>query len=269
MINHFSVLLSLYYKESPAFLRQSLDSVFKQTLLPSEVILVKDGPLTSELDETINEYAMRYPRLKIVPLAKNGGLGKALNEGLKHCSYELVARMDTDDICKPYRFEKQMDVFRKHPEYDVVGAWIEEFEEVSSNIRTVRKLPEFPEQLYKYGKKRSPMNHPCVMYKKSVVMKVGGYRKFPEDYYLWGYMLRAGCKFYNIQESLLYFRFSPDMFRRRGGWKYALDEMQLQREFLRIGYIGYGRFMLNVIIRFVTRMMPNRIREMFYKGLLR
>lgn len=269
MTNPFSVLLSLYYKESPAFLRQSLDSIFRQTLLPSEVILVKDGPLTAKLDETIEEYALRYPQLKIIPLAKNGGLGKALNEGLKYCSYDLVARMDTDDISKPDRFEKQIKIFQEHPELDVVGAWIEEFEGDTSKVTSIRKLPEQPNEIYEYGKKRSPINHPCVMYRKSAVLRVGGYHKFPEDYYLWGYMLKAGCKFYNIQESLLYFRFSRNVFRRRGGWSYAMKELALQCELLRIGYINYRRFVLNVMIRFTTRMMPNRMREIFYKRMLR
>ena len=138
----FSVLISVYNKENSLSLRQSLTSVFRQKLPPTEVVLLKDGPLTEELDKVIAEYVMRYPELKIVSLPVNQGLGKALNEGLKHCSYDLVARMDTDDIAKPDRFEKQIRVFQEHPELDVVGAWIDEFEETTSNIISTRKLPE-------------------------------------------------------------------------------------------------------------------------------
>ncbi|MFT0349328.1 glycosyltransferase, partial [Bacteroides thetaiotaomicron] len=127
----FSVLISVYNKENSLSLRQSLTSVFRQKLPPTEVVLLKDGPLTEELDKVIAEYVMRYPELKIVSLPVNQGLGKALNEGLKHCSYDLVARMDTDDIAKPDRFEKQIRVFQEHPELDVVGAWIDEFEETT------------------------------------------------------------------------------------------------------------------------------------------
>ena len=115
----FSVLLSVYKKEQPTYLRQSLDSLFSQTLPPDEIVLVKDGPLTPELDAVITEYQTRCTILKVIPLTHNQGLGKALNEGLKHCSYELVARMDTDDIAKPERFEKQIRVFTEHPEVDV------------------------------------------------------------------------------------------------------------------------------------------------------
>ena len=265
----FSVLLSIYKKEHPAYFKESLDSIFSQTLLPDEIVLVKDGPLTDELEDLIREYQQKYSILKVIPLPINQGLGKALNEGLKYCSYDLVARMDTDDISKPDRFEKQIKIFQEHPELDVVGAWIEEFEGDTSKVTSIRKLPEQLGEIYKYGKKRSPINHPCVMYRKSAVLRVGGYHKFPEDYYLWGYMLKAGCKFYNIQESLLYFRFSRDVFRRRGGWSYAMKELALQCELLRIGYINYRRFVLNVMIRFTTRMMPNRMREIFYKRMLR
>jgi len=116
----FSILISLYHKENPLFLRQSLKSIFTQTLSPTEVVLVEDGPLTDELHEVVKKIKNQHPELKVVPLPTNQGLGKALNEGLKHCSYDLVARMDTDDIAKPDRFEKQLAIFRKHPEVDVV-----------------------------------------------------------------------------------------------------------------------------------------------------
>ena len=116
----FSVLLSLYSKESPSNLIQSLDSLFSQTLLPNEVVLMKDGPLTSELDNVVADYAVRFPVLKVVALPQNQGLGRALNEGLRHCSYDLVARMDTDDVAKPERFQKQVEIFEKYPEIELL-----------------------------------------------------------------------------------------------------------------------------------------------------
>ena len=128
----FSVLLSLYYKENPIFLRESLHSVFGQTLQPDEVILVEDGPLTPALYEVVEEFAGRYSTIKRIVLEKNRGLGNALSEGLKHCSCDLVARMDTDDICKPERFARQLAFMESHPEISVVGAWIDEFQETIS-----------------------------------------------------------------------------------------------------------------------------------------
>lgn len=267
----FSVLLSLYHKESASFLRQSLESVFTQTLLPYEVILVEDGDLTNELYAVVQEFEYRHPELKVISLPTNQGLGKALNEGLKHCSYDLVARMDTDDIAKPDRFEKQLAIFREHPELDAVGAWIDEFEGDESNVLSVRKVPEFYKDILRFAKGRCPVNHPVVMFRKSAVLKAGGYKHFPlfEDYYLWVRMLMDGARFYNIQESLLYFRFSPDMFKRRGGWRYAATEVRLQILFYKTGFIGFFFLLKNIGIRMVTRLLPNGLRSLLYKRFIR
>lgn len=267
----FSVLLSLYAKERPEYLRQSLDSVFNQTLLPDEVVLVLDGPITEELKSVVEEFESKYSTLKIVPLAENGGLGKALNEGLKHCSFDLVARMDTDDIAKPERFEKQMSTFASNPEIQVVSCWIDEFIDNTDNVVSIRKLPEFPFEIYEYGKKRCPVNHPSVMFRKKAVELAGGYRHFPlmEDYYLWVRLLLNGEKFYNIQESLLYFRTTEDTFKRRGGLKHAIDEVKFQYHIHRLGYTSFGRFLKNFSIRFSTRVVPNSVREFIYKKFLR
>ena len=267
----FSVLLSLYPKEHPSYLQQSLNSLFSQTLLPDEIILVKDGLLTAELDAIVSDYAARYPILKVIPLPQNQGLGKALNEGLKYCSYDLVARMDTDDIAKPDRFEKQVKVFEEHPELDLVGAWIDEFEGTPQHVLSVRKVPETSDEIREYCQKRCPVNHPVVMFRKSAVQAAGGYQHFPlfEDYYLWVRMLKNGARFYNIQESLLYFRTSSDMFKRRGGWKYAMDELRFQNMMRKMGMIGWKRFLMNVAVRFPGRIIPNVFRGFLYRKLMR
>lgn len=267
----FSVLLSLYIKEQPSYLIQCLDSLFSQTLLPAEIILVKDGPLTAELDAIVSDYSVRYPVLKVVALSQNQGLGRALNEGLKHCSYDLVARMDTDDISKPNRFEKQIAVFQKFPDLDLVGSWIDEFENTPQEIMSIRKVPQFHEDILKYCKMRSPINHVSVMFKKSAVISAGSYMHFPllEDYYLWVRMLMNGAKFYNIQESLVYVRTSPAMFKRRGGWKYGMDECRFQTLLWKSGFLSLPEYVRNVAIRLTTRLMPNALRAWVYKRLLR
>lgn len=267
----FSVLLSLYYKESPLFLSQSLHSLFSQTLLPSEVILVKDGPLNNDLERVISEFQRQYSLLKTISLPTNQGLGYALNEGMKYCSYDLVARMDTDDIAKPDRFQKQMEVFSRNPDVDVCGTWVDEFEDNILNVNSIRKVPEFHKDILRFAKRRNPINHPTVMFKKSSVLRAGGYMHFPyfEDYYLWVRMLNKGAVFYNIQESLLSFRVSPDMFKRRGGFKYAMTELRLQFVYLKMGFISFPCFVKNVLIRFITRLIPNSLRSYLYKKIVR
>lgn len=161
-----SVLLSVYYKENVHHLSQALDSILHQSVPPTEVILVKDGPLTEELETVLARYQQQYPLLHTVSLPVNQGLGKALNEGLKHCRYPLIARMDTDDIAKPDRFEKQLQVFEQHPEVDICSAWIEEFEDTPAHILAVKKLPETHAEIQRYARHRCPINHPVVMYKR-------------------------------------------------------------------------------------------------------
>ena len=267
----FSVLLSVYYKESYSAFCKSLDSIFTQTTCPDEVILVEDGPLGSDLNDIISEYSAKYPTLKIIPLPTNQGLGKALNEGLKHCSYDIVARMDTDDIAKPDRFEKQLAVFEKYSDIDVVGARIDEFEDDISDVKSVRKLPELPDDIRQFAKRRNPINHPVVMFRKSAVLAAGGYQHFPlfEDYYLWIRMLMNGAKFYNIQESLLYFRFSPEMFKRRGGWRYVISELHFLQKMRQMHFISFSEFMQNLFVRFSIRLIPNSLRAIIYTKLIR
>lgn len=271
MTTKFSVLLSVYHRERPDFLHAALDSVFQQTIPPTEVVLVEDGPLTEELEAVIADFKKKHSELKPIRLSKNLGLGRALNEGLKHCHYGLVARMDTDDIAKPHRFERQLQVFREHPEVDVCGAWLDEFSENIERVHSVKRLPETNEELYLYGQRRNPVNHPVVMFRREAVLCNGSYRDYPlfEDYFLWVRMLTNGCRFHCIQESLLYFRASQDMFARRGGWKYALVEMRLQFLFYGLRYINFSTFLQNICIRFTARIMPHRLRVWLYKKKLR
>lgn len=271
METKFSVLLSLYNKENPDFLKQSLESIFNQTLKPTEIILVEDGPLTSKLYEVLNEYKKKYPEFKTIPLKENKGLGVALNEGLKHCSYELVARMDTDDICKPNRFEKQVNFMNENPEISASSAWMDEFINETTNIKTIKKVPLNYEEISSYIKKRNPLNHPSVIFRKSDVIKAEGYKHFPlfEDWFLWARMFKKGKKFANISESLLFFRTSPDMYRRRGGVKYAKDNFKFQFTLYNLGIKSLLSALIDSGVRGGVYLLPNKIREFIYTKFLR
>ena len=269
---NFSVLLSLYYKESSQALEKSIQSILIQSVLPKEIVLVKDGPLTHDLENSVNSFSELYPNLfKIVRLKENLGLGKALNEGLKHCSYDIVARMDTDDIAKPDRFQKQVEFLKANQDVDVVGCWTDEFIGDTDNIVSQRKLPEFHNDIIKFAKHRNPINHPTVMFRKKAVLDAGGYKHFPlfEDYYLWIRMLKNGAKFYNIQESLLFFRTSIDVYKRRGGFKYAVTELKLRKEMYTMGFISLWDFVVYTLPRFITRIIPSALRKYLYKTFLR
>ena len=231
----FSVLISIYYKEKPEYFDRAMLSIWdEQTIKPDEIVLVQDGKLTDELYVSINQWQDKLGDIfKTIPLETNVGLGNALNEGIKHCSHELVARMDTDDISLPDRFEKQLKVF-ENSNIDICSSWISEFDNDEAKIISYRKIPEKHDEIVSYSKNRNGVNHPAAMYKKAIVEKSGGYKKMMwfEDYYLWGRAIAGGAKLYNIQESLVSMRAGHEQLERRSGFKYAMSEINLQKEFL-------------------------------------
>lgn len=271
----FSVLISIYYKEVPEYLDLALKSITDDQLLkPNQIVLVKDGPLTKELELVIRKYLKKYDNIfKIILLEKNYGLGKALNIGLVNCDYELVARMDGDDISKPERFKEQIEIFRNNSEIDLVGSWIDEFENINNEfqIRGVRKVPEKNEEIYEKLKTICVFNHPTVMYKKSKVLKVGSYlSKFLlEDYYLWIRLAVEKIKFYNIQKSLVYFRVTSETSKRRGGLKLLKSDLKFQRELLSIKFISKKKYIKNIIIWGIYRILPWKVREILQKKIMR
>lgn len=241
----------------------------EQTLKPNEVVLVHDGKLTDELYASIDKWNKELGNLfKHVIIEKNVGLGHALNIGLENCNYEMVARMDPDDISLPYRFERQIEVF-KQCDVDICGSWIGEFDKDENNIVSYRKTPQTHEKIVSFAKKRNPINHPSVMYKKSMVNNSGGYNKMAgfQDYYLWCRMILEGAKFYNIPEPLVRMRAGYSQIERRSGMKYAVEEINFQRELYRLGFLNIFEFAANVLIRFASRVFPKKIIKQIYKRL--
>lgn len=269
---NFSVLMSVYYKENPNYLKQALESVINQTVKPTEIVMVKDGRLTAELDLVIECFNKEFPKLlKVVELKKNQGLGTALKEGVKACAYDLIARMDTDDIAINNRFEKQIYVLSKNPEIDMVGSFIKEFDGGTDNILSIRKVPENFLSIKEYARKRNPFNHMTVMFRKNAVLKAGNYEPFlwNEDYYLWIRMIMNGSKMCNIPESLVFVRIGDEMYKRRGGIKYVGQEIRLQKEFLNLGFTTKHQFISNIVIRTFIRIIPNNVRKFLYINYLR
>ena len=268
----FSVLMSVYSKEKPEYLERALRSITDdQDLLPSEIVLVEDGPLSNELYSTIAKYLSKYKDiLKIVKLDENRGLGNALRIGLTHCTNEIVARMDSDDISLPWRFRVQYNFFIEH-NFDVVGANILEFEGDENNVVGMRKVPELHDDIVAYSKRRNPMNHPAVMFKKGSVLNVGSYEEIKgfEDYYLWVKMIRNGCTFYNIQQPLLKFRTGREMIRRRGSFNYLSTEVSFFKMLREIRYINQSEYFKNVFIRTLFRILPSNFRLFLYRKFLR
>ena len=270
--SNYSVLMSVYYKENPEFFRQAMESIYVQTVKTNDFVLICDGPLNEQLDKVIEEMQEKFGEvLHVHRLAKNGGLGNALNTGINDCQNELVARMDSDDIAFRNRCEKQLQVFKNHPEISICSGVVEEFTTNPEKIDTRRVPPEKNNQILKFAKSRNPFNHPCVMYKKSDVIAVGSYQDFYllEDYYLWLRMLMAGYQGYNLQEPLLHMRAGSDMYKRRSGYKYMKSQIALLQFMKGKSFINYSQFIKSCTLRSCSSLAPNWLRQFVFKRLLR
>ena len=270
--NAFSVSISVYKKDKPEFFRQALDSIINQTLPPSEVVLVVDGPVPNEIKMVIKEYETKHGYFKIIWIKKNVGHGNARRIGLDNCTYDIVALMDSDDISVSDRFEKQRKCFDKDKNLSIVGGYIQEFNDHVGNVVGVRTVPLFDAEIKEYIKLRCPMNQMSVMLKKTDVMKAGGYIDWycDEDYYLWIRMYLKGCKFKNLSDNLVNVRGGKEMYQRRGGWRYFKSEAKLQTYMLDKGIIGFSRYLFNVAIRFVVQiLMTNNMRGYFFSKFFR
>ncbi len=264
MKKNFSVLMSVYYKEKPEYLNQSIESILNQTVKPKEIVIVKDGPLTNELEDVIKKY-----KVKEVQLEKNVGLGKALKIGVENCKYELIARMDSDDISVPNRFELELKEFKKNPNLTLVGGQVVEFNELGLGKK--RKVPEDMKSIIKYSKKRNPFNHMTVMFKKKDILNVGNYKHMPffEDYYLWILLIKNNYEVLNLSEILAYVRSGEEMTKRRGGIKYIQPTYNFEREIYRLKYIKLNTFLVNIFIRGTVSLVPNKVRRKIYTKVLR
>ena len=263
----YSVLMSLYKKENPGYLKSSIDSMLNQSVKPDEIVMVEDGPLTPELYAVLDS----YPILHRVRNKTNLGLGLALNAGLKECRNELVARMDTDDCSKPERCEKQLARFLEKPYLSIVGSHIDEFVDDISNVISQRIVPTTSDDIYNFAKKRSAFNHPTVMYSKTAVLENNGYSdlKRNQDVDLFGRMQFEGYKAENIDEALLWFRSSDELAKRRKSWQNTWSYIATIRKFWKMGYSSFADYVMVGIAQTGMYLMPVKVQNFVYKKFLR
>ena len=262
----FSVLLSVYAKTKPNHLSDCLISIWdNQSLKPSQIVLVIDGPISDSLSNLIDLWNLKLHSLfDVILIPSNGGLASALNVGLAHCKHELVARMDTDDVSTPYRFEKQIPFMISNPNVDVLSGFVEECTEDMSRVLTVRKLPVTHPHILNFVKYRNPISHPAVVYKKSVVLSVGGYPSiFPEDYPLWGMLLASGYCFANLDCVLVRMRIEDSISSRRGV-SFLFGQLHCFWLFRRIGLFGCFQLFLSSLVVIVLRCSPPCLRKFLY-----
>ena len=264
--------MSVYHGDNAVFFKQSLESLFGQTRLADEIVLVVDGPVGDDINRVIAESESANDCFRVVRLEKNSGHAIARQTGLDAAQYEYIAIMDSDDIAVPDRFEKQMAYIEEHPEVDALGGQIDEFIGEPSNIVGTRNVPLTDAEIKAYLKSRCPMNLVTVMLKKESVQKVGGYIDWycEEDYYLWVRMTEQGMKFANLPDNLVNVRVGEEMYQRRGGMKYFKSEARLQEYMYKHGIISLPRYLYNVAGRFAVQVaMPNKVRSFVFQKLFR
>ena len=269
----YSVLMSVYKNDDPDFLKIALESIYeKQTRKPDEIVVVFDGPLTEKLYAVLDAFAAdKQETVRYFPQEMNRGLGEALRIGAEQCNGDYIFRMDSDDISDPCRFEKQIAYVESHPEIDVLGTDIAEFQQSTDEDMRLRVCPENHEDIVKMGKKRNPMNHVTVCMKRTALEKCDGYKSLLllEDYYLWLRMIAAGCTLANIHESLVYVRVGNGFDSKRSskvritGWKVLQDFM------LEHGMITRAEAMINMLYIRVFVNTPPGLKKKIYSVLLR
>lgn len=267
----FSVSMCVYGGDDPVWFRTAVDSILNQTVPPSEVVLVVDGPVPDALAAVIAEYG-QSPLFRVIRFPENRGHGEARRAGLAACTHELVAIMDADDISAPDRFECQLAVMTADAGLAIVGGNITEFVGEPENTVGRREVPATDAEIKEYMKTRCPMNLVTVMFRKSMVDAVGGFIDWycEEDYYLWLRMAEAGMRFANVGENVVNVRVGEDMYRRRGGLRYFRSERALQKYMKKHGIIGYGTYLTNVGKRFIVQvLLPNRLRGWVFKKFAR
>ena len=270
---NFTVLISVYKKENPLFLEQALKSISEnQTIIPNEIVIIKDGTLNKSLDIVLNRYKKKYSNIfKVYGYSENKGLGYALNYGLKKSSHEIIFRMDSDDIANPTRFEKQLNVFNKNKnKIAITGSNIEEFNYKPHDLKRFRNVPYSTLEINNKKFYRNPFNHMTVAFLKSSILKCGGYKPMPgyEDYYLWMRVLKEFDGL-NISDNLVYARVGNGMIGRRHGFVFFANEFKFQRTLLEEGLITYSNFIKNIFLRLFPRLLPKKILELIYTKILR
>ncbi len=266
----FSLLISTYGGDDPAFLRQAFtSSVHEQTRRPDQVVLVQDGPVPGELTDTIKELAATSPvPVEHVVLEHNVGLGPALDRGLEACEHEIVARMDSDDVSLPERFERQLPVVEAGA--DIVGSGLLEFGDGIDDVVGRRTPPTDPDEIRRVIRFRDPFNHPTIVYRKSAVLAAGGYTDMAlmEDYLLFTRMVEAGARPANVADPLVYYRVGAGAYARRGGRQLLRSELALQKRFRELGITTRGQYLRNVAVRGGYRLVPEAVRKVAYRRLL-
>ncbi len=268
----YSVLMTVYDKELPENLNESLESMLLQTYPPDELVLVCDGKLTCELNIIAKSFQSEFKDIiKIIRIDENVGVGRANNAGINACTCPIIVKMDSDDISLPSRCAKQLIMFSNHPELDIVGTFAEEFDSETGETVSIKKTPVSHEQILKYARRRNPFNRQTIAFKKSTAQRVGGYSdiRLCEDYEFIVRMLQDGAVGRNIPEPLVRYRISENDFKKRGSWQQTKGFINVRRIIHKSGFSSLTDMVVPCIAQLGMFVLPSGVTKWVYKKILR
>jgi len=273
MKNRLSVLMSVYKNDPVGQFQDAFESILRQSVRPDQIVLVRDGQVPEALQQRLDRLKVEYPALvKVVELEQNVGLSRALNIGIDHCDHEIIARMDADDISLGTRFFEQMSVLERDPSIALLSAWVDQYNEDMTVLRTARKVPERHEEIVRYAKRRTPFNHTCCIFRKDAALRVGKYpdlTSYCEDWWLALRLIKNGYRLHNVQQSLLKMRTGKDFYKRRAGLRYLRIEIVNIYKMYKEKLISFPDFIGNLAIRVPVRVLPDAVVELFYRKMNR
>ncbi|WP_270190970.1 glycosyltransferase [Holdemania filiformis] len=268
----YSVLMTVYKNDNPRWVDLALQSMLEQTVIPSEIVLIEDGPVSEEIESVISKYiAFNSVPIRLYKNDVNIGLGATLKKGVELCRFNYIARMDSDDVSEKTRCEKILKLMVENPKISLAGSDVAEFEGDISNIKAYVRLPQNMEDILRFAKKRVPIRHPSIIFKKDDVLEVGNYKPLlrSQEYDLVIRMLIKGKIISNVNEILLYQRIDDNFYKRRGGLKKGITLAKQRYDFYKYGFYNYFEFLLFASINVGMSIMPNGLRAIIYQKLLR
>lgn len=269
-MENYSVLMTVYKKDNPKFLKQGIDSMLSQTVLTNDFVLVCDGPLTTELNELIDKYVTENKDFfRVIRIDENVGLGAALKYGLPFCKNRLVARMDNDDIAHSERCRVQLEYYKEHQDVAIVGTYVKEFENEISDVLREKKVPTDMKSIMKFSRRRNPFNHSTVMFDKDKIISIGSYSdmRTNQDVELWIRALNSGLLGANISESLVYFRFDNDTYQRRKNMKNVKLMIKVWKGFYKNKYCKFKDYMFVTVSQYFVALAPTKLIQWVYDNL--
>lgn len=266
----YSVLMSVYSGERAEFFRTSIDSILNQSYPTDDFVIVCDGELTDELDKVLDEYERRYSFINVVRVSKRG-TGLCANEGLKAAKNDIIVKMDSDDIAEPDRCEKTLALFAAHPEIDMIGAYIDEFDSETGEHIAFKKTPVSNKEIRRYARRRNPFNNQTLCYKKHLALRVGGYTDIArcEDYEFVVKMLMAGAIGRNIPQVLVRYRVNKDNYKRRSNFANTKAFIKVRFANFKKGFSSFADFLIPCAFQIVMFILPGKMTEVLYKKFLR